>query len=232
MTSLHGRIAVVTGASRGIGLSIAEALLERGANVALCARDSVELEKTGASLAARFGPGRAYWQRCDVASFGDAAAFRAGVVASLGSPSVLVNNAGVVVRRALADMTEADWDLCVDANLKGVFNVTHAFLPDLRVAGGRVVNIASISGRLGTPRLSAYCAAKHGVIGFTRALAEELRPDGVQVNAVAPGSVDTQMLAGSGFDPAMGPGDVAGVVLYLVADAPPALTGACLDVFG
>lgn len=223
---------MVTGASRGIGLSIAESLLALGARVALCARDSDELEKAGLGLRERFGAQNVYWQHCDVASFADAVSLRTGVHAGLGAPSLLVNNAGVVVRKSLADLTEADWDLCVDVNLKGLFNVTKAFLPDLVAAKGRVVNVSSISGRLGTARLTAYCAAKHGVVGFTRALAEELRTEGVQVNAVAPGSVDTAMLVGSGYSPSMGPADVAGVVSYLLTDAPAALTGACLDVFG
>ena len=87
------------------------------------------------------------------------------------------------------------WDAVLDANLKGTFLVTRAFLPAMRARrGGRIVNIASISGRQGTARLTAYCAAKHGVVGLTRALAEELRDDGIAVNAVCPGSVDTDML--------------------------------------
>jgi NAD(P)-dependent dehydrogenase (short-subunit alcohol dehydrogenase family) len=100
--------------------------------------------------------------------------------------------------------------------------------------GGRIVNIASISGRQGTAELSAYCAAKHGVVGLTRALAEEVRADGIAVNAVCPGSVDTEMLRVGmpGARPDMSPGDVAGVVVYLACYAPVALTGAAIDVFG
>jgi NAD(P)-dependent dehydrogenase (short-subunit alcohol dehydrogenase family) len=99
---------------------------------------------------------------------------------------------------------------------------------------GCIVNIASISGRQGTAGLTAYCAAKHGVVGLTRALAEEVRADGITVNAVCPGSVDTDMLRVGRPDakPDMSPEDVAGVVLYLAAEAPIALTGSCVDVFG
>ena len=99
---------------------------------------------------------------------------------------------------------------------------------------GRIVNIASISGRQGTAGLTAYCAAKHGVVGFTRALAEEVRADGITVNAVCPGSVDTEMfrVGMPGAKPAMSPEDMAGVVLYLAADAPSAMTGSSVDVFG
>ncbi|HEX4460498.1 MAG TPA: SDR family NAD(P)-dependent oxidoreductase, partial [Polyangia bacterium] len=96
----------------------------------------------------------------------------------------------------------------------------------------RIINVASISGRLGTARLVSYCAAKHGVVGFTRALAEEVRDVGLQVNAICPGSVDTDMLVGSGFPARMQGDDVAGVALYLATTAPTAMTGACIDVFG
>ena len=115
-------------------------------------------------------------------------------------PDIIVNNAGIVVRARLDETSEDEWDDVVDANLKGTFNVTRVFLPQMRARGsGRIINIASISGRQGTPRLAAYCAAKHGVVGLTRALAEETREAGIQVNAICPGSVDTDMLAGSGF---------------------------------
>jgi 3-oxoacyl-[acyl-carrier protein] reductase len=148
-------------------------------------------------------------------------------------PDLIINNAGVVVRKPLDELSESEWDHVVDANLKGTFNVTRVFLPQMKARGsGRIINVASISGRQGTARLTAYCAAKHGVVGLTRALAEELRPAGLQVNAICPGSVDTEMLAGSGFPPMMEPGDVAGVALWLAEGAPAALTGACVDVFG
>jgi NAD(P)-dependent dehydrogenase (short-subunit alcohol dehydrogenase family) len=167
------------------------------------------------------------------------------VTERLGAADILVNNAGTVARVALDAMDEQTWDGVVDANLKGTYLVTRAFLPAMRAAArrqgadgarppGRIINVASISGRLGTAGLTAYCAAKHGVVGLTRALAEELRPDGITVNAVCPGSVDTDMLkiGMPGAKPQMTPEDVAGVVLYLAAEAPSALNGACVDVFG
>jgi len=215
---LAGKIAVVTGASRGIGRSIATLLAGAGAKVAGCARQAV-----GEIIA------------CDVGRPAEVERFAAEVLRRFGPPDLLVNNAGLVARAPLDETSLENWDAVLDSNLKGTFLITRAFLPAMRARrGGRIVNIASISGLQGTAGLTAYCAAKHGVVGLTRALAEELRPDGVAVNAVCPGSVDTDMLRVGmpGARPAMSPEDVANVVIYLAAYAPPALTGSCVDVFG
>jgi len=218
--TLAGKTAVVTGASQGIGRAIAAALADAGARVAGCARNP----DADSGL-----------YRCDVAQADDVARFADDVLARLGPPDVLVNNAGIVARGRLDEMPIDTWDAVVDANLKGTYLVTRAFLPAMRARrDGRIVNIASISGRQGTALLSAYCAAKHGVVGLTRSLAAELRDDHIVVNAVCPGSVDTAMLRAGlpGAKPDMSPEDVAGVVLYLAAQAPAALTGSCVDVFG
>jgi 3-oxoacyl-[acyl-carrier protein] reductase len=226
--SLAGKVAVVTGGSRGIGLAIAQRFVQAGARVAICGRNEPALEAAASQLG-----GEVMWVRCDVARFADCKQLHAAVDKRFGIPDIVVNNAGVVERVRLDEMSEAQWDHVLDANLKGTFNVTRVFLPQMRSRGsGRVINISSISGRLGTPRLTAYCAAKHGVIGFTRALAEETRDVGIQVNAICPGSVDTEMLKGSGFPPMMAPDEIARVALFLAVEAPPALTGASLDVFG
>jgi NAD(P)-dependent dehydrogenase (short-subunit alcohol dehydrogenase family) len=147
---------------------------------------------------------------------------------------VLVNNAGAIARGRLDEQDEAEWRQVVEVNLFGTFLVTRGFLPAMRAAGrGRIINLSSISGRRATPPgMTAYGAAKHAVVGLTRALAEEVREDGLQVNAVCPGSVDTAMLDRASFDPDMSPADVARVVRFLALEAPDALTGACLDVFG
>jgi 3-oxoacyl-[acyl-carrier protein] reductase len=231
--SLDGKVAVVTGGSRGIGLAVAKLLVEAGARVAICGRNEQPLARATAEMLAARPGSEAMWVRCDVAQLADCRQLHAAVDARFGVPDIVVNNAGVVERVRLDDMSEAQWDHVVDANLKGTFNVTRVFLPQMRARrSGRIINISSISGRQGTARLTAYCAAKHGVIGLTRALAEETRDVNIQVNAICPGSVDTEMLQGSGFPPQMAPADVANVVLYLAQHAPPALTGATLDVFG
>jgi NAD(P)-dependent dehydrogenase (short-subunit alcohol dehydrogenase family) len=233
MGLLDGRVAVVTGASRGIGLHIAELFVGAGARVAICARNETGLAEAAARLSETHHDASILWIRCDVSSFADCRHLHAAVDAALGVPDVVVNNAGVVARERLDEMSEATWDHVLGANLKGTFNVTRVFLPQMRTRGsGRIINVSSISGRLGTPRLTAYCAAKHGVVGLTRALAEETRDVGIQVNAICPGSVDTEMLQGSGFPPQMRPEEIAGVALYLATAAPQALTGACIDVFG
>jgi 3-hydroxybutyrate dehydrogenase len=230
---LAGKTALVTGGSRGIGLAIATELAKSGAKVAICGRSEASLAAAAAMITLERVGAEVMWVRCDVGKFADCKHLHAAVDQRFGVPDIIVNNAGVVERVRLDEMSEAQWDHVLDANLKGTFNVTRVFLPQMRDRrSGRIINIASISGRLGTPRLTAYCAAKHGVVGFTRALAEETREVGLQVNAICPGSVDTEMLRGSGYAPLMAPVDVANVAVYLAVFAPPALTGSCIDVFG
>jgi NAD(P)-dependent dehydrogenase (short-subunit alcohol dehydrogenase family) len=233
--TLAGAVAVVTGASRGIGRAIAEALAAAGAAVAGCALHG-EIDQQGRNRQLVVPPGgKGFLTACDVRSGEDVARFRDRVLAELGPPAIVVNNAGTVVRARLIDLASEAWDEVIASNLRSTYLVTRAFLPDLLGTGlGRIINIASIAGRQGTAMLSAYCAAKHGVVGLTRALAEELREAGIPVNAICPGSVDTDMLriGMPGGTPLMTPEEVARVALFLAADAPPALTGSCVDVFG
>ncbi|MHB8420138.1 MAG: SDR family NAD(P)-dependent oxidoreductase [Myxococcales bacterium] len=227
---LQGRVAVVTGGGRGIGRAAALALASEGAHLVLAARTEAEIGRVQREIAANGGEARAI--RCDVSRAGEVRA----LFAELGPVDLLVNNAGVVVRRPLAELDEADWDRTLDVNLKGAYLCSRAALSGpsgmLARKGGRIVNVGSISSTLGTPLLTAYCASKWGLLGLTKALAEELREAGVFVAAVLPGSVDTAMLAGSGFAPAMQPEDVAKVVAYLCAEAPFAMTGAGVELFG
>jgi 3-oxoacyl-[acyl-carrier protein] reductase len=224
-------IALVTGAGRGIGRAIALELADRGCDVALLGRSQSHLASTAEEVVRRGRRGVAI--PCDVSKSSDVDSATSRVLADLGVPRVVIANAGVVHRTPVVDMTESQWDEQLDVNLKGLFLVSRALLrPMLAERHGRIVAIGSISGTLGTPRHSAYCAAKWGTVGFVKSLAEELRGSGLQTMCVMPGSVDTDMLRGSGFSPAMQPDDVARTVAWVALEAPDAMNGSCVDIFG
>jgi meso-butanediol dehydrogenase / (S,S)-butanediol dehydrogenase / diacetyl reductase len=232
VSRIAGKVCIVTGASRGIGRAIASAFARAGARVGLIARSEPALAEVAAEL--RAAGGVCAYAAADVTVPAEVARAADALRAALGAVDVVVNDAGLVVRRPALETTDDEWRRVLAANLDGTFYVTRAFGPDLIARGGRIINIASRAGREGTPMLAAYCAAKHGVIGLTRALAEELRSAKVCVNAICPGSVDTEMLREGlpGAEPDMSPDDIARTALFLAADAPAALTGACVDVFG
>jgi 3-oxoacyl-[acyl-carrier protein] reductase len=224
-------IAVVTGAGRGIGRACAAELARRGCDVALLGK-TLENLATAAELVVAQGR-RAVAVPCDVSRAPAMEEAAERVRADLGVPTVVVANAGVVRRAPAHTMSEDEWDEVLDVNLKGLFLTARAFLgPMLHAKRGRIIAMGSISGTLGTPKQSAYCAAKWGTLGFVKSLAEELRGTGLQAMCVMPGSVDTDMLKGSGFAPAMKPDDVARTVAFLAMDAPDAMNGSCVEVFG
>jgi 3-oxoacyl-[acyl-carrier protein] reductase len=224
-------IAVVTGAGRGIGRAIALELADRGCDVAVLGRSPERLARTVEEIVRRGR--RALAIRCDVSSAADVDSAATRVLVDLGVPRLVVANAGIVHRVSFLETTEEQWDETLDVNLKGTFLVVRSFLRAmLAEKRGRFVAIGSISGTMGTPRLAAYCASKWATMGLVKSLAEELRGTGLQVMCVMPGSVDTDMLRGSGFQPAMQPEDIARIVAYAALDAPDAMNGSCIEAFG
>ena len=196
MPLLNNHIAVVTGAGSGIGRAIAAGFAREGAQVTLL--DINEKAAAEAAQQIRDAGGRAESFALDVTKRDDCIAMAKRVAEQVGQVTILVNNAGIARRNGMLGASEAvikDWEDIIALNLTGVFNVTHAFLAPLRAAKGRIVNIGSIQSfvHLRTPSSPAYTASKHGVLGFTKALAAELGKDGVRVNAIGPGFIETPL---------------------------------------
>jgi len=223
--------AIVTGASRGIGRATALALARRGLDVALLARTEADLAAVATGVVEQGV--KALALRCDVTSPAEVSAACARIVSELGVPAVVVNNAGMIRRGLVHQMSLEDFRLVLDTNLVSTFLVTHAVLGAMLERGsGRFIQVGSISSTLGSASASAYCAAKWGVVGFTKSLAEELRATGLCTMSILPGSVATSMLEGSGFAPKMTPDDVARAIVYAALDAPNAMNGSSLEIFG
>lgn len=193
---LRGKGAVITGGGRGIGAAAATLLAEAGATVVLAARSRDQLDATAARL--RDAGHRAFAVPCDVADPQQVAALAAAARELAGTVDVLVNNAGFAHSAPLKAITLEEWNRLFAVNVTGTFLCAQAFLPGMLERGwGRIVNVASIAGKMGAPYITAYAATKHAVVGFTRALAAEVAQRGVTVNAVCPGYVDTEMTTDS-----------------------------------
>jgi NAD(P)-dependent dehydrogenase (short-subunit alcohol dehydrogenase family) len=198
MPLLENHIAVVTGAGSGIGRAIASGYAREGARMVLL--DINEKAAAEAAKEIRDAGGKAESFALDVTKREDCIAVAKQIADKVGPVSILVNNAGIARRNGMLGAAEAvikDWEDIIAINLTGVFNVTHAFLEQLRAAKGRIVNIGSIQSfvHVRTPSSPAYTASKHGVLGFTRALAAELGKDGVRINAIGPGFIETPLNA-------------------------------------
>jgi 3-oxoacyl-[acyl-carrier protein] reductase len=215
--NLQNSICVVTGATEGIGRAIALALGKRGARLAICSRTASRVDALVGEL--RTQGVTAIGRPCDVASESAVAGFAKLVKAEFGTPDVLVNNAGLAHFVPVQEMTAAQFDETMNVNVRGVFLMTRAFLPEMRARGsGHIVNIASLAGRNPVPGGAAYAASKHAVLGFSKSLFGEVRKDGVRVVAICPGSVVTPFFDKSGADlqnveRKLQPEDVADAVL-------------------
>ena len=240
---LDGKLALVTGASRGIGRAIAQALAAEGASVVLGARDEAKLQEVMAAITASGGKAEAL--ALDVARAESVAAGFEKLLAAHGRLDHLVNNAGITRDTLLLRMKPEQWSEVLDTNLTGAFLCTQAALrPMLRQRAGRIVNITSVVGLTGNAGQANYAASKAGLIGFTKAVAREVASRNITVNAVAPGFIETDMTAAM-TDKAKesmaaaiplgrvgSPQDVAGAVCFLVSDAAAYVTGQVLAVDG
>lgn len=190
---LNGKVALVTGASRGIGRAIALKFASLGADVAVIYAGNEEKANEVCALARDMGV-RALAVRCDVADFAATKAAMEAVIESLGTVDILVNNAGVTKDGLIVSMKEEAYDTVLDTNLKGAFNMIRHCAPlFLRQRGGKIINIASVSGLIGNAGQANYSASKAGLIGLTKSVARELAGRGVCCNAIAPGFVKTEM---------------------------------------
>ena len=240
----EGKVALVTGASRGIGRAIALALAAEGADVAVNYAGSEAAAKEVAAEIEAMGR-KAFVIQADIASTEASTAMVDAVVKEFGRVDVLVNNAGITRDGLLMRMKEEDWDAVITTNLKGVFNCTKAAIKYMmKQKSGNIVNISSIVGVMGNVGQANYCAAKAGVIGFTKATAKEVAARGIRVNAIAPGFIKTDMtsvlsekvveamLAGIPLNRLGETEDIAKAVLFLASSDANYITGQTLHVDG
>ena len=244
--SLAGKVAVVTGSSRGIGRAVAEGMAGAGAAVTVNGRNPESTQAVAGAIAAAGGKSLAV--PADVGKVADIDRLIKSTVATFGRLDILVNSAGISPHYKPAEtMTEAEWDEVIAVNLKGVFLCCQAagrvMIPQ---KSGRIINISSIGGQVALPRLVAYCAAKGGIDQLTRVLAVEWAPHHILVNAISPGYIDTDLTKGLRQNPArrdallrqvplgrLGkPDEIAGAAIYLASDAASYVTGQTLDVDG
>ena len=244
MKLLSGKVAIITGASRGIGRAIATKFAREGANIAFTFLSSVEKGKElEAELSALGVKAKGY--QSDAASSKACEELVTAVVAEFGTVDVLVNNAGITRDNLLMRMTEAQWDEVISANLKSVFNLTKAIQrPMLKAKKGSIINMSSVVGIEGNAGQSNYSASKAGIIGFTKSVAQELGSRNIRSNAVAPGFIETEMTAA--LDPKIKEGwiqdiplkrtgtaeDVANLVAFLASDNSSYITGQVISICG
>jgi 3-oxoacyl-[acyl-carrier protein] reductase len=216
---LANRTAIVTGGTKGIGLAIARALVAAGVNVAISARHEADVEKTAAELN-KFGGGRCVGFVCDVRDEGQVKSLFANTLSALGGLDILINNAGIGIFASVESTSGDDFRAVIETNLCGVFYCCHEAIPLLRQrGGGYIINISSLAGANAHPNMAAYNASKFGLNGFSEALMQDVRHDGIKVSYIMPGSVNTEF---GGDEPGaekswqLQPEDIARIVMDLL----------------
>ena len=219
--ALNGQVALITGASRGIGLAIARRLGRMGARVSLCARKKADLDRAASDL--RAAGIEVLAVPTDVTRADEVSKLVSETQRSLGPVDILVNNAGIGIFGPFYHQTDADWNSVLDTNLKSAFLTSRAVAPEMiRRKSGHIINISSLAGKSTFANGAIYCASKWGLLGFTGCMAEDLRAHGVRVSAICPGSVATEFSPHAGKDPSkmLQPDDVAHAVAALVTQSP------------
>jgi NAD(P)-dependent dehydrogenase (short-subunit alcohol dehydrogenase family) len=242
---LDGRVAIVTGGGGGLGSGICLALAAAGATVVVAGRTKEKLDRVATDVAATGG--RAIAVEVDIADAVSVAAMTEQALSEFGGIDILVNNAAVYHRKPWTEITEADWDQVLDTNLKGYYLCARAAYPALKASGhGRVINVASITFFGGIPNLLDYVASKGGIVGFTRALAREVGPEGITVNTLSPGAFPTdaekihpdlenynrEILAAQSIKRRGAPEDVGNLVTFLAGDGSSFITGQLIQIDG
>ena len=245
MKLFANKVAAVTGGATGIGRSICLAMAEQGADIAILYVAVIPQEVVDETVRAIEEKGvRAKAYVCDVSNFTETENVMKEVMKDMGSIDILVNNAGITRDNLMVRMSEADFDAVISVNLKGMFNTIHALYRPMMKKGGRIINIASVSGMMGNVGQANYSAAKAGVIGLTKTVAKELATRNVTVNAIAPGFIATQMtevlsdaaketaLSGIPMKKMGRPEDIANAAVFLASDMASYITGEVLRVDG
>jgi len=232
---LKNKVAIVTGGGRGIGRAIAHLYAREGAKLMVSARTSNQVEQTTRSIIE--SGGQAIGVAADVTVEDDVQKMVNATLHEFGRVDILVNNAGILESGPIVAIDSQLWRRVIEVNLIGTFLCSKAVAPHLiEQQWGRIINIASRSGKIGHPFLTAYCASKHGVVGFTKSLAEELAPCRITVNAICPGLVETGMVTETvkeqAGDAIIQPHEIAELALYLASEEAGAVNGEAINIFG